>query len=343
MAADTAYIVILNWNGIHDTIPCIQSCLKLENYKFKIVVCDNGSTDGSLDTLRNWLNGEHQPEVPVNSVLKALLAGSEVPNDSYWTTREAVESGTSRSTDANLIVIDNEANLGFAAGNNVGIRYAIEQADMSHVWLLNNDTLVDPKSLAALVAREQSSGACVVGSLLKFFDDPSVIQAVGGNAYNKFTGIASESLGRYLPDTTEIDVEQYEQQLDYICGASMLLSKEYLDTIGLMEERYFLYYEEIDWAVRCHGQFELKVAVDSVVYHKEGSSIGSASFDSAPSAFSEFCKTRAKLWFTAKFFPHAYVSCFLFSAAQALNRFRQGYPENGKIIFQVLLGRRKFK
>lgn len=342
MDANVVYIVILNWNGWQDTIACLQSCLALEDQPYRLVVCDNGSTDGSLEHILAWASGHQVVDLPEHERLATLLSRRQKPHSHQSFSRQEFKLGQAPAAVSELIIIDNQANLGFAAGNNSGIEYALQQPDMSHVWLLNNDTLVEPQALNALVKQEQLNRPCVVGSLLKFFDDPTVIQAVGGNRYNRFTGIASESLGRYLPEDTEIDLDDYEAQLDYICGASMLLSREYLNSVGLMEERYFLYYEEIDWSVRSKDQFPLKVALDSVVYHKEGSSIGSASMTTAPSPFSEFCKVRAKLWFTAKFYPMAYLSCYLFSAAQALNRLRQGYPENAKVIFRVLLGRYEF-
>ena len=339
----TVYIVILNWNGWQDTIACLQSCFGLKGVSFRCVVCDNGSTDNSLNYLDQWANGELTIELPENERLRGLITDGGLPKRVQKISRSAVLEENAEQASGDLIIVDNGANLGFAAGNNSGIQYAMQQADMSHVWLLNNDTLVEPNAALALIEREQNCQPCVVGSLLKFYDDPTVIQAVGGNAYNRFTGIASESLGRYKKESDAIDLADYESQLDYICGASMLLSKPFLEDIGVMEERYFLYYEEIDWAVRSRSKYPLRVALDSIVYHKEGSSIGSASFDSAPSPFSEFCKVRAKLWFTAKFYPLAYISCYLFSAAQALNRLRQGYPENAKVICKVLLGNYAFK
>ncbi|MFT7246659.1 MAG: GT2 family glycosyltransferase [Candidatus Azotimanducaceae bacterium] len=83
--------------------------------------------------------------------------------------------------------------------------------------------------------RWNSVSAGSSGSLIKFYDDRSVIHAVGGCSFDFNTGIASQTLGRYLPDTTVIDESDYEARIDYISGASMLLSRDCLETVGLME------------------------------------------------------------------------------------------------------------
>ncbi len=344
MDANTTYIVVLNWNGWQDTIACLQSCLSLTGCQYRLVVCDNGSSDGSLEKIGQWAAGQCKPGLPDNPRLAALLNGRSKPNSVQQLKREDVFSGVAPPACAELIIIDNAKNLGFAAGNNSGVFYAMEQKDMGHVWLLNNDTLVEPDALSAMLLRMSTvNKPCVVGSLIKFYDNPAVIQAIGGNSYNKYTGIASESLGRYLPENSVIDLQKYEQKLDYICGASMLLSNQYLDDIGLMEERYFLYYEEINWATRSRHKYALVVALDSVVYHKEGSAIGSASLNNCPSPFSEFYKTRAKLSFTWQFYPYACISCYVFSLLQIINRLRKGRLENAKALTRGLLKKRTYK
>ncbi|MFT4797988.1 MAG: GT2 family glycosyltransferase [Candidatus Azotimanducaceae bacterium] len=309
-------IVMLNWNGASDTIECLESVLRLRRAEFRVIVCDNGSSDSSLERISAWARVAGIP-------FQQVRAGQQIIPPL-----------------AKLVLIDNGANLGFAAGNNTGIELALALLETTHVWLLNNDTIIEPNALEEMLrrmAQDQTLGAC--GSLIKFYDDRSIIQAVGGCSFNFNTGIASQTLGRYLPDTTVIDVSEYEAKMDYISGASMLLSRGYLETIGLMEESYFLYYEEIDWAVRAKGQFRLGIAVNSVVYHKEGSGTGSASFKSAASPVSEFYMIRSKLRFMRKHLRHHLPTVYLTTFAQALNRFRRGEWQAGSAILTALSSR----
>src|SRR6266568_5938037 len=122
-----SYIIILNWHGWQCTIECVESCKKLSYLNFRILVVDNGSTDGSEAILR-----ERFPDV------------------------ELLQTG---------------ANLGFAGGNNVGIRYALEQG-AEYVWLLNNDTTVDADALSALVRMaEGDTKIGMAGSKILYHDD----------------------------------------------------------------------------------------------------------------------------------------------------------------------------
>lgn len=336
--ADTTYVVVLNWNGWRDTLACIDTVLSSRGAPLRIVVCDNGSSDGSLGKIIDWAEGRRAPDTPEHPRLARLLSGRK---GSPWQliTREEVESDSAAPAKEPLVLVDNAANLGFAAGNNVGIRYALQQPDMARVWLLNNDTLVEPDTLSNMIDRlAQCDEPAICGSRLMFADDPSVVQAVGGNRYNAWTGNASESLGRYLPASATLDVPAYEEQLDYLCGASMLLPRNFLEQVGLMFEDYFLYYEEVDWMTRNNGRFRQLIAADAVVYHKEGSSIGSASLDSRPSALSEYYMFRNKLRFTLRYYPARFPVAYLATWGQVLNRARRGYLDSAVRIAGILLG-----
>lgn len=146
-ANDCTYIVILNWNGWRDTVECLSSVLTLTDAHYRIVVCDNGSTDGSVAAIRNWADGSLESR-PRPSPALAHLAPSPLQSVPMLNLRLRDIADAPLAGDAQLILIENEANLGFAAGNNPGIRYALAQPDMSHVWLLNNDTLVEPDTLS---------------------------------------------------------------------------------------------------------------------------------------------------------------------------------------------------
>jgi GT2 family glycosyltransferase len=116
----TVHILVLNWNGWRDTIECLESVLQLDYDPVRIIVCDNGSTDGSLDHIRAWARGEESVVVS-SSPLNSPVRPAAEPVKFLELDRSAAEAGASAG-DARFTLIDNEANLGFAGGNNVGQR-----------------------------------------------------------------------------------------------------------------------------------------------------------------------------------------------------------------------------
>lgn len=214
---------------------------------------------------------------------------------------------------------------------------------MQYVWLLNNDTVIEPDCLTNMVTYSQAQNQPnTCGSAIFFYFDPSTIQALGGCSYNKWTGLASTSLGRGLKENTLINHQDYENQLSYISGASWLLPKDFLLDIGLMEEGYFLYCEEIDWCVRNNNKYKLCYSPDAKVYHKEGSSIGSPNDERPSSLLSDFYIFRNKLLFTRKYFPEAVISAYLITIIQAFNRARRGQWDKALLILKILLGKKSF-
>lgn len=267
------YIVLLNWNGWQDTVSCLESIFRSSYSNWTVVVCDNGSADHSIEYIKAWADGL-QPAKAVSKELASLTQPAS-PKPIAWREydRAAGEAG-GKADDPQLVLIQTGANLGFAGGCNVGIRYALARDDMDYVWLLNNDTVIRPDTLQHMLARmqsEQNAGIC--GSTQIFLDRPNVVQAYGGAVFNKWSG-RSRPIGAGSFSHDSIDAKAVEKQLNYIIGASMLVSRPFLETVGLMADDYFLYYEEIDWAVR--GQsFKLVFAPDSIVYHRVGGSTAS--------------------------------------------------------------------
>jgi hypothetical protein len=307
-------VILLNWNGWKDTIECLESVFRLDAIELQVVVCDNGSGDGSLAYIRQWANGElsaHCASPPL-----ARLSQPPVPKPIPYRelSRVDAELGTAAATAWNvpLILIQNGANLGFAAGTNVGIRYALHDPCCRFFWILNNDTVVDPGALAAMIlCLETNSQLGLCGSISKSYDDPAQILTRGGRLLNRWTGRTFKS--RSLPDTSRC----HSDPIDYVEGSSMLASRAFLEKVGLMEESYFLYFEELDWAMRARQIMTLTYSSESVIYHKEGASIGSHSDRSRRSFLSEQYLSRSRVLFTRRFFPWALPSVLgsLFLAA----------------------------
>jgi len=227
---EKVYIIILNWNGWLDTLACVESCCKLTWPNFRILVVDNGSTDGSEKKLRARLQN-----------VKILQSGS---------------------------------NLGFSGGNNLGIRIAIESG-AKYVWLLNNDAVVDPDALAALMnAMLREPSAAIAGSKIYFHDDPQRIWSAGGR-WRK-GGLALRMRGAFQPDQGQFDKPC---AIGSVSGCSMLVRIEALTRIGLLKEEYFLYWEDIEWCARAQeAGYKVLFVPESKVWHRGSASTVDGSF-----------------------------------------------------------------
>jgi hypothetical protein len=160
-----------------------------------------------------------------------------------------------------VTLIENDENLGFSAGNNIGIKYAIQKG-ADYVVLLNNDTVVDEYWLGELVkaAGSKEVGACTSKFLL--YDKKGVINSAGGQV--NFLGFA------WPVGLNEKDRGQYtEREVAFGCAASLLLKTTVLKEVGLFDPSYFIYADDTDlsWRIRLRG-YKILYAPKSVVWHK---------------------------------------------------------------------------
>ena len=181
-------VVILNYNGWQDTIECLETVMKLDYPNFEVVVVDNNSPNNSLKYLNDWAFGELKVQVRNKALQHLVYPPEQKPLLTLNYNRyEAEQVITNSSQPAKLTFIQSGENGGFAAGNNIGIRYALDKCGSDAVWLLNNDTLVEKDALSQLVSYfsglETKPG--ILGSKLMYYHKPELIQAIGAR-YNKW-------------------------------------------------------------------------------------------------------------------------------------------------------------
>jgi len=310
-------IVLVNWNGWRDTLECLESLLSLRYPDFRIVVCDNGSQDDSLCRIRMWTQAQ----------------GIRV---SEYGRSEAEDGGLPDGAVNLITLIRNGSNLGFAGGNNVGLRYGLAAGCFDCFWLLNNDTVVEPDALARLMDRmgeDRSIGIC--GSTVLHYHERDRIQALGGGHYCRWIGLPWHH-GRFTRWTGTVDRRRAESWLNYIEGASMLVSRRFLEQVGLMNEEYFLYFEELDWAVRAKGRFRLGYAPYSIVYHKVGASIGTSSNPVRKSFVCDYYNIRNRIRFTRQYHCQALPSLFMVLLLEALIRLLCGKVDRAVMILKLM-------
>ena len=130
-------------------------------------------------------------------------------------------------------------NLGYARGNNEGIRAALNRG-AEYVWILNNDTTVDPAALRALVDRAEADPKIgAVGSAIYYASAPGRLQAWGGGHVNFWLGRSHHFLRPVADD-----------RIQFLTGASVLLRRPMLESVGLLDEGFFLYWEDSDICFR---------------------------------------------------------------------------------------------
>jgi GT2 family glycosyltransferase len=169
-----------------------------------------------------------------------------------------------RSAHPDVLLLESSENLGFAGGNNIGIRYALAHG-ADYVWLLNNDTQPAPDAAAALVAKaltDKRLGA--VASICYYADAPSVVQAWGGSRVNLWIGYGR--LGTEPHD---------DNWLHSLNGTSMLIARTALQDVGLLDEGFFLYWEDTEFCLRLRKKgWRIGAAPGSHVLHKVSASTG---------------------------------------------------------------------
>lgn len=211
---------------------------------FIVVLNFNGK-----DTLNGCLSSLYQSDYPEFEVVV-------VDNDSKDGSFEQAKQFFSRAH-----FIKNDTNLGFAKGNDVGIRFALEKfAD--YVFILNNDAFVEKTTLSILIQTMKRNPNIGIASPLIFSANNKIWFAGGKINWLKMKAFHLYEVPSVSPYATE-----------YITGCSMLVKKEVFKKIGLFDERFFLYYEDADFSVRAKkAGFDLCIIPEAHLQHLEQSS-----------------------------------------------------------------------
>jgi GT2 family glycosyltransferase len=241
-------ILLLNWNGWRDTLECLDSLTELKYANRDFIICDNASSDESVNRIIAWAASHGLAQVQ----LSKSEAEAAVPVD----------------VGVRFVLIQNGENLGFAGGNNVGLRYILGRPEFDHVWILNNDVIVDPDCLGALVSTaSRNPRAGGVGATIFDYSRPEVVQAAAGGSFSAMC--ICPRLRTAKP------AEGSDPSVEFLSGASMLCPTEVLRRVGLIDEGFFIYCEDVDLSVRIRrAGYTLRHAPAARLWHKGGSTFG---------------------------------------------------------------------
>jgi len=223
----SVFIIILNWNGLHDTLECLESIAKLNYQNRRVIVVDNGSVDASTTEIK--------------------------------------------AAHPDIILFENKTNLGYTGGNNLGLRYALENG-ADYAWLLNNDTIVDRECLSRLIAAaEQHRDIGLISPIIYQYYESDRIQFCGTLVDWRTDKLVAVKTPLVFQD------EILAANL-MLWGTALLVKSSMVRQIGYLDERYFAYHEDIDYSMRAiEAGFRTFLEPTAVVYHKTSRSLGAHS------------------------------------------------------------------
>lgn len=239
MKRERIAVIILNWNGVQDTLECLDSVSKSRiHLPLSIYLVDNASTDNSVSIIST--------KFPLVTLLQ------------------------------------NSTNLGYAGGNNVGIRQALKD-QASHIILLNNDTTIASDAIQRLIVDARKHHFALASPKIYFYpgrefhtqsyknsEQGKIIWYAGG--YNDWHNLIPHHLG-----VNEFDHGQFDQitSTEFATGCCLYIQAEVCKAIGFLDENYTAYFEDNDFCMRAkkHG-FSIGFIPSAFVWHKNASSSG---------------------------------------------------------------------
>ncbi len=293
-------IAIVSTNEAHNIVGCLTSLAASTYDKFRIVICENGGEEGfqrtgrsvaELEILRPaaGARGEIASVPPHPCVEFAFLAGSQ-----------------------RITILRAPRNLGYAGGVNACIA-AAGATGWDAVWVLNPDTFPERAALTALVERQKEGGYGIVGSRLIFVAS-GLVQTWGGIEWRPWLG-RGRLLGWNQPAEMVPDIPAIERRFGFISGASMFVTRGYIETVGVMDDDFFVYDEDVEWCLR-RGRFTLGYAHASVVRHIHGATSGSSLNKATRSRFNLYLTERNRVLLARKRFGRWWGLIALLAVAQ---------------------------
>ena len=176
---DKVYVVIINYIGHLNTVECLESCLKLEYSNFQIIVVDNSPSNESAEYIEMWAEGKINLIETAHENLIYPLSQKPV---SFISIKEDDLLFKTKKNSHKVILIKAKENKGFAAGNNIGLKYILNMSDANFVWLLNNDTVVEKGTLSEMVysflkiSEQKKLG--LLGCTLLYYNSPQYVQGI---------------------------------------------------------------------------------------------------------------------------------------------------------------------
>jgi len=263
-------VIILNWNRWENTICCLSTLLQSTYDNFNVTLIDNGSEVVSLRKIHEWIEGRISAEtrvLPDDPRAKPVKVYESKRSDLF--SNQNIKEREAHS----LLIIRSEENLGFSGGCNLGVTHAFEDKSVKYIVLLNNDMEISKDCLSKLLKETEADelvGACQPKVFLsretKLIDSAGITRMWYGRA---------KQIGH-----KQVDRGQYDKttQVFGACAGAVLYRRKMLEEIGLFDEDFFAYYEDVDLCLRARAFGWKTLCVSSAAtYHLYSASLGEGS------------------------------------------------------------------
>jgi GT2 family glycosyltransferase len=282
-------VIIVGFHNAEDVVRCLRSLsLASPSPCFDVFIAENGGEDAS-NALHHALAADRGP-CEAAPELEPAFAGAAAPHTKAY--RLVRMPG---QPEIRVYVAQMCENLGYAGAINAWLRTLLRHPGWRATWILNPDTEPTPSALLELANYARAHGKGMVGSRMVDPARPNEV-AIRGLRWNKIAA-RTTAVDRRASAAIEPDRALLEAQLDAPSGASLYVTRELIDRIGLMDERYFLYFEDLEWGCRAKALGALGYAHQSVVPHEGGTTIGSATTRAGSSRLSVYLEFRNRILF----------------------------------------------
>jgi N-acetylglucosaminyl-diphospho-decaprenol L-rhamnosyltransferase len=297
-------VIIVGFRNAVDIQTCLSALTRANRAPaFSIFICENGGP-AAFDSLTASLSAPGAP-----------CAGSPEPVDEKTGNFSRVRRLRLGDGGPSVFLAEARENLGYAGGVNAWIKPLLLSPNWDALWVLNPDTAPEPDALSELVKYAGQHGKGMVGSRMMSMANPHVVKSRGLKWRKWMASPLGVDLG--APVTLKPNADAVDRRIDAPMGASIYVSRKCLDAIGLMDERFFLYYEDLDWGLRAKADWGVGYAYKSVVPTVGGTTIGSASRRGDRSRLSVYLDFRNRLIFVRKHYPSWFAWTVAITALRA--------------------------
>ena len=308
-------IVIVGFGNAGDIVKCLTALSEQRGCpKIGVFICENGGP-GAFDALIAALRA---PDGPCAGEAESVDMDAPV----------FVRVQRLRLTRGGVPVFIGQTgeNLGFPGGVNSWIRLFLRERGWDGVWVLNPDTWPAPDALAELVRYADKRGKGMVQSRI-MFADRSDITSSRGLKWHKLRAKQS-GVDIFAPVSPAPDPDDHERRMDSPTGVSFYVTRACIDAIGLMDESYWLYWEDFDWGVRAKAACGIGYAHDSVVPHIGGTASGASGKRAKRSVPFVYLGNRNKLRFVRQHHPRWFAWTVLVSFLRTSEYLAAGSTRN---------------
>jgi len=320
-------VIIVGFRNPQDILDCLTALARAApNPSFDIFICENGGKEAfqALDILAT---AQGICDIDVDIASSPLNCTS----DKFAEVKCLALKGRS-----SLVWIACAThNLGYAGAINAWIDRLQIITDWDGLWILNPDTEPYPDALLQLVRHAVSSNKGMVGGTILSGSARDYVHC-RALRWSPFWA-KSVAIGFHDPISGPCDIDAIEASMDCPAGASIYVTRACVDQIGPMDDRFFLYYEDMDWGIRAK-KWGLGYARASIVAHKGGTTIGSSSASRKEKSWlSVYYLSRNQILFIRKHYPRLSIPGSVLSFVYALLYLFAGSPGNFKVALQGII------